>query len=128
MNLNPPTMDSHPEQRNARLNPRYAVSLSVKITVTRQGQKRRLHGRTIEVGLGGIACFAPLELLLGERAELEVIFPYQQKKLQVEAVVRNRHGNRYGFKFYSLAENQKEQITRICRALALLNKDAVSRR
>ena len=52
--------------------------------------------------------------------EMELILPYSQQPLKINAVIRNRRGFCYGMEFVNLAAPEREQILRSCKALSLI--------
>jgi PilZ domain len=96
---------------------RYAVDLCLKITFQRNGKRQVVYGRSIEVAIGGMSCYVPMDLLLCEKLEVELIFPDQQRTQVVEAVVRNRKGHRYGLEFSSLIPSEPARILESCHML-----------
>lgn len=59
-------------------------------------------GRTIDIGCGGLAFYAPLELAEGDIIKLEFELPYSEMRFAVTAMVRHRSGFRYGMEFQQL--------------------------
>jgi hypothetical protein len=97
---------------------RYALNLCLRITIQRNGKKTSVYGRSIEVAIGGMSCYAPIELLLCEKLEVELIFPDQERTQLMEAIVRNRKGHRYGLEFCTLIPNEPARILESCHMLA----------
>ena len=97
--------------------PRYALNLCIRITIVRNGKKTSVYGRSIEVAIGGMSCYAPIELLLCEKLEIELIFPDQNRTQVMEAIVRNRKGNRYGVEFCALIPDEPARILESCHLL-----------
>jgi len=97
---------------------RYTLNLCLRITIQRNGKKTSIYGRSIEVAIGGMSCYAPIELLLCEKVEVELIFPDQQRTQLMEAIVRNRKGHRYGLEFCTLIPSEPARILESCHMLA----------
>ena len=68
--------------------PRYTLNLCIRITILRNGKRTSVYGRSIEVAIGGMSCYAPIELLLCEKLDVELIFPDQNRTQLMEAIVR----------------------------------------
>ena len=69
-----------------------------------------------------MSCYVPMELLLCEQIEMELILPDQQKPLMVQAIVKNHKGHRYGVEFTSVERADQEQILSTCRSFLMLNQ------
>jgi len=98
--------------------PRYALNLCIRITILRNGKRTSVYGRSIEVAIGGMSCYAPIELLLCEKLDVELIFPDQNRTQLMEAIVRNRKGHRYGLEFCALIPTEPARILESCHMLA----------
>jgi hypothetical protein len=106
--------------RDLRRNPRYQVDVRIRIIVSKAGKKQIIHGRGNDISETGMALFAPSELLLEERVEIEFTLPYSRQPLLIGAVIRNRTGYRYGAEFFTLSTPQRAEIGRLCKTLTLL--------
>lgn len=106
--------------REQRRNARYQVDVRTRVFVTKNGIKKAIHGRGNDISETGMAVFAPQELLLEERIEVEFTLPYSRQPLLIGAVVRNRNGYRYGVEFSTLTPLQRQEIVRLCKTLTLL--------
>lgn len=89
---------------------RYAVSLSLRVQVaTGSGQEYMLaHGR--DVSQGGMAIYVPVELEIGQRVLLELVFHSLQRPVALSATVKNRTGFKYGVEFHNATTEQQETI------------------
>ena len=67
-----------------------------------------------------MALFAPQELMLEDRIEVEFTLPYSRQPLLIGAMVRNRNGYRYGAEFLTLSPPQRAEIVKLCKTLTLL--------
>lgn len=99
---------SHKQRRYRRF------ALDARMVILRSGQNRPLYGRTLGVSQAGISGLLAADLELGESIHLEFALPGSSPSLAVRAVVRNRHGARYGFEFLSLSGGQREAIGGYC--------------
>ncbi len=122
MHMNPSAAAAQPQWAVQRRWPRFPVSLCVKVSVSCKGSKQTVYGRSIEVAIGGMSCYVPIELLLCEKLEMELILPDQPKPLKVQAVVRNHRGHRYGMEFSSLEPTEQEQLLNTCKSFLRLNQ------
>jgi len=68
--------------------------------------KKTFHGRTKNLGEGGLGATVAGEIPLGEFVELEFLPPKATEPLTVRAEVRYRQGFQYGFKFIRPTEQQ----------------------
>ncbi len=99
---------------------RYEVDLRIKISFTRDGQPISLQGRGHDVSVGGLAVFLAHEIMLGTAVLVEFSMPYTRIPLVVPAVVRHRDGFRYGMEFMRITERQRQDLTRLCESLQLM--------
>lgn len=76
-----------------------------------------LHGRTKDVGEGGLGAVIPGNISIGEVVELELQLPSNNESLTFQAEVRYRQGFQYGFRFLHPTEEQRELIRRATRDL-----------
>lgn len=76
-----------------------------------------LHGRTKDVGEGGLGAVIPGNISIGEVVELEIQLPLTEEALTFQAEVRYRQGFQYGFRFLHPTEQQRELIRRATRDL-----------
>jgi PilZ domain len=74
--------------------------------------KETLHGRTKDLGEGGLGATIPGNIDLGEIVELEFQLPETNEPLRLKAEVRYRHGFQYGFRFLHPLDQQRELICR----------------
>jgi c-di-GMP-binding flagellar brake protein YcgR len=79
-----------------------------------------MRGRSLDISVAGIAGVFVTGWELGTRVLIEFSVPVTQQRVQVEAIVRNRSGYRYGFEFLNLAGRDRALINKTCRVLALL--------
>jgi hypothetical protein len=74
------------------------------------------HGATVargpcrEIGLGGACVTLPVALSVGDELTLTIKLPDFQAPLQLQSVVRNKSGDRYGFEFLHLTSRDRERI------------------
>ncbi len=111
---------SPPPYSVPRGQPRYRMDVRVRVSVPRTRQL--LHARSADISERGMSFFAPVELNISERVELEFTLPYTGKAQRCPAVVRNRNGYRYGVEFRHLPATTRQAIARACTALALLTE------
>lgn len=76
-----------------------------------------LHGRTKDLGEGGLGATIPGNIAIGEVVELEFQLPLSNESLSFQAEVRYRQGFQYGFRFLHPTERQKELIRHATRDL-----------
>jgi len=114
------SQETAPGGRDLRRNPRYKLDVRVRLIVRKDEGNQVVHGRGTDISETGMAIFVPHELPLEARAEVEFTLPYSRQPQRVVINVRNRSGYRYGVEFLTLSLNQREDITRLCKALTLL--------
>jgi len=76
-----------------------------------------LHGRSKDLGEGGVGATIPGDIPIGEVVELEFQLPGSHEPLTFKAEVRYRQGFQYGFRFLHPTERQRELIRRATRNL-----------
>jgi len=74
--------------------------------------KQVLHGRTKDMGQGGVGAVIPGNIEIREVVELEFQLPLSSEPLTIQAEVRYRQGFQYGFRFLHPTEQQRELIRR----------------
>jgi len=78
-----------------------------------------LHGRSKDLGEGGLGATIPGSIGGGEIVELEFHLPGTREVMRVKAEVRYRQGFQYGFRFLDATEHQREIIRRATKHLPL---------
>jgi len=78
-----------------------------------------LHGRTKNLGEGGMGATVAGDIPLGQFVELQFTVPEASEPLVVRAEVRYRQGFQYGFKFIGLTEQQSATIRSAVRDLPM---------
>lgn len=106
--------------RDLRRTPRYNVDVRLRLVVTKDGKSAVVHGRGNDISENGLALFVAHELEVGQRMEVEFTLPYSRQPLRVRIAIRNRNGYRYGAEFLTLSTPQQHEISRLCKALTLL--------
>jgi len=98
--------------------PRFVLDVRMQVKMFQGGEFRNCWGRSTELGQDGIGATLTGELESGEIVTLEIPLPLSPYPLKVRAIVRYRHGLRYGFEFLTLSESQRETLRRVCQMLA----------
>jgi c-di-GMP-binding flagellar brake protein YcgR len=98
---------------------RYKVEIRVKVNLTRNGQQQSLTGTAHDISEGGMGLFLPGELQPGETIEIDFAMPYSQRRV-IRGVVRNHERFQYGVQFLNPTAEDRDDLVRNCRALALL--------
>ena len=112
--------DTPPAGRDMRRNARYKLDVRVRMIIRKDGGNVVVHGRGTDISETGMALFVPHNMSVEERAEIEFTLPYSRQPQRVVINVRNRNGYRYGVEFLTLSVPQRDEITKICKALTLL--------
>jgi hypothetical protein len=92
--------------------PRFLLDIRLVIRA-----KEVLHGRTKDLGEGGLGATIPGSIAIGEVVGLELQLPLSNETLSFQAEVRYRQGFQYGFRFLHPTERQRELIRRATRDL-----------
>ena len=90
--------------------PRYKLAVPLGLTVLRSGVPDNLHGRTLEIGEGGMGVVVASQLLLGESVRVEFLLPHMTTPVRATAVVRYRHAMCFGLQFLRLPDEQQSII------------------
>ena len=106
--------------REQRRSPRYSVDVRLRLIVAKDGKNMVVHGRGNDISENGMALFVAHELAVEQRLEVEFTLPYSRQPLRVRIAIRNRNGYRYGVEFLNLSPPQRDEISRLCKALTLL--------
>ena len=94
--------------------PRYSIDRSLKAIVYWDDQPiRKLHGRALVVGEGGLCASLSDQLYLGEVVRLEML-PVPA----LYAMVRNTRGTEHGFEFLYSRDGQRRAVNELCAAMA----------
>ena len=78
-----------------------------------------LHGRTKNLGEGGMGATVAGDIPLGEFVELQFQVPDSSEPMVIRAEVRHRQGFQYGFKFIHATEEQLAIIRDAVRGLPI---------
>src|SRR3954466_2051379 len=113
-------MTNHDDAEKAKRRwERYDVEIRVKVSVSRKSQQVSLSGTAHDISEGGMAMFVVGDLEVGETIEIDFAMPYSQRRV-LRGVVRNRDSYQYGVQFLNPTAEDRHDIVRNCRALALL--------
>ena len=108
-------MSSQPKQKSfstPRAFPRFVLDIRLVIRA-----RELLHGRSKDLGEGGLGAVIPGNISVGEIVKLEFQLPLSDETLTFQAEVRYRQGFQYGFRFLHPTEQQRESIRRATRDL-----------
>lgn len=111
-----PGDQSCPERR---INERYEIDTELTATLL-PDRREQMHGRSLDISVAGIAGVFATGWELGTRVLIEFFVPIAHQQLQLEAIVRNRNGHRYGFEFVNVGGRERVMINRTVRVLAVL--------
>jgi len=98
--------------------PRFVLDVRLQVRMFQNGEFCTCWGRSTEIGQDGIGATLTGELEPGEIVTLEIPLPLSPYPIKVRAIVRYRHGLRYGFEFLTLNESQRDTVRRVCQYLA----------
>lgn len=104
---------SSPPRRWQRLK----IDVPVRVIVTRDNKTAYVSGRGRELGEGGMAVFAGVELALDGRVEIEFTTPYSSEPIRVSGVVCNRSGYSYGVEFLADSAEERRRVARLRKIL-----------
>jgi PilZ domain len=98
--------------------PRFVLDVRLQVRMFQNGEFCTCWGRSTEIGQDGIGATLTGDLETGEIVTLEIPLPLSPYPIKVRAIVRYRHGLRYGFEFLTLNESQRDTVRRVCTYLA----------
>jgi hypothetical protein len=94
--------------------PRYSIDRPLKAIVYWEDQPiRKVHGRAVMVGEGGLCARLTDQLYLGEVVRLEL-----PPVPALYAMVRNTRGTEHGFEFLYSRDGQRRAVNELCVAMA----------
>jgi hypothetical protein len=83
------------------------------------GQSQSIIARTIDLSIAGLSVYAPLELPFDTDVILEFTIPGDSVPMCLGAMVRNRHGFRYGLQFQPMSRAEKLRLSAFVRQLQI---------
>jgi len=98
------------DQPSRRRGLRYRVQAPLDVTVLRSGIPDTLPGRSLNLGVGGLAAVLAGELLPGEAVGVEIQLPMKANPLRIRALVRYHDKLRSGMEFIGLSREQQASI------------------
>jgi PilZ domain len=98
--------------------PRFVLDVRLQVKMFQNGEFCTCWGRSTELGQDGIGATLTGSLETGEIVTLDIPLPLSAYPIKVRAIVRYRHGLRYGFEFLTLNESQRDTVRRVCEYLA----------
>jgi len=98
------------DQPSRRRGLRYRVQAPLDVTVLRSGIPDTLPGRSVNLGVGGLAAVLAGELLPGEAVGVEIQLPMKANPLRTRALVRYHDKLRSGMEFIGLSREQQASI------------------
>ena len=94
--------------------PRYPIDRPLNATLFWDDQPiRKLHGRALVLGEGGLGASLADQLFLGEVVRLEM-----PPVPALYAMVRNTRGTEHGFEFLYSRDGQRRAVNELCAAMA----------
>ena len=97
--------------------PRAFSRFLLDIRLVIRAKKEVLHGRSKDLGEGGLGAVIPGNIQIGDVVTLEFQLPLHSEPLSLQAEVRYRQGFQYGFRFLHPTDQQKERIRHATRDL-----------
>ncbi len=107
-----PSAEKEPIWSTPRAFPRFLLDIRLVIR-----GKDVMHGRTKDLGEGGVGATIPASIEIGELVEVEFQLPLREDPLRLKAEVRYRQGFQYGFRFLHPTDQQRALIRRATRDL-----------
>jgi TonB family protein len=98
------------DQPSRRRGLRYRVQAPLDVTVLRSGIPDTVPGRSVNLGVGGLAAVLAGELLPGEAVGVEIRLPMTAQPLRTRALVRHHDKLRAGMEFVGLSVEQQGAI------------------
>lgn len=82
--------------------------MSVSLTTKTGNQK--ISGSGTGLNEGGITVYAEGDFAVGDELKVEFTPPFFNAVVYLPAIVRNRHGNRYGMEFVGTDDAERQEI------------------
>lgn len=101
-----------------RRSPRYRVNFAILLFAVVQNRKCTLQGRSHDLSLEGMSVYIAAELQVGQVVQIQFALPESQRRLGVNAIVRNSQGFRCAVEFQNLTSVEQEELARCCQRLA----------
>ena len=111
---------------NRRRWQRYKLNLPVRVLIVRQEKTSIVAGRGTDIGDGGMAIFAGVEMRVEDEIFVEFTPPFSSEPLRVRATVRNRSGYNYGVEFACDTTEEEEMASRFRQLLHLSSGNLAS--
>lgn len=106
---------------NTRRYKRHSIDVPIRVIVHRTSKTTVFMARGNELGEGGMALTAGVELKPGDETEIEFTPPYSGMPIRIRGIVRNRSGYRYGMEFVAADARECEQVDRLRLMLAVMS-------
>lgn len=100
--------------------PRYRIDLPLKATVLGPQGYYEVHGRSGDLGEGGLGAIFVSEIPQGEVIALEMQLP-SAGQLRVRGIVRYRKGLLHGMEFLALTEEQRQTVLQVCASATVID-------
>jgi PilZ domain len=113
-----------PGYEKTRRWPRYKIDVPVRLIVERSTKVAVVQGRGRELGCGGMAVFAGIELPNAEQVAVEFTPPYSGQPIRVRGLVRNRNGYTYGIEFITENDADYNNVAHLEAALKSLGSSS----
>jgi len=97
--------------------PRVFTRYLLDIRLVIRAKEEVLHGRTKDLGEGGLGAVIPGDIQIGDVVTLEFQLPLNIEPIVLQAEVRYCQGFQYGFRFLHATDEQRELIRRATRDL-----------
>jgi len=97
--------------------PRYRIDLPLKATVLGPNGYYDVHGRSGDIGEGGLGAIFVSEISQGEVVAVQMQLP-SGGMLQMRGIVRYRKGLLHGLEFLGLSESQHQAVLELCETAA----------
>ena len=104
--------------------PRHKIDVPVRLIAQRPTKVAIVQGRGRELGCGGMAVFAGIELSIDEQVAVEFTPPYAGQPIRIRAFVANRNGYTYGIKFITENDEDYEKVEQLEATLKALGSSS----
>jgi hypothetical protein len=82
----------------------------MSVTLTTKTGDQKISGSGTGLNEGGITVYPEGEFAVGDELKVEFTPPFFNAVVNLTAVVRNRHGNRYGMEFLSTDDAERREM------------------
>lgn len=97
--------------------PRYVLEIPVSVMMSESATIPITSGRTRDISVVGLSAFLEPPVAIGQRLWLEFRLSESSAPMRLLCAVLYDYGERFGFQFLHITEDQRDQIRQACQGL-----------